>query len=172
MKLTDHTDYSLRVLLYLAVRGPQLSKIRDITRAYSISKNPLMRIAWQLAEHGWIETVLGPNGGLRLSGHSLDLTLGNVVRLLEGDFALAPCLPDRLGGSRECVIAPHCRLRGALQAANQAFLDELDRHTIGDLVQSRDSLAELLGLRITVPIVPATAWGDERDRVAHLRAVS
>ena len=67
MRLTDYTDYSLRVLLYLAVRGEGLSTIQDISQAYGISKNHLMKVVQQLAELGWVETVRGRNGGLRFA---------------------------------------------------------------------------------------------------------
>ncbi|OLL28243.1 Rrf2 family transcriptional regulator [Burkholderia sp. SRS-W-2-2016] len=150
MKLTDYTDYTLRVLLYLAVRGEGLSKIADIAEAYGISKSHLMRIVRQLAERGWVETVRGRNGGVRLHAESITLKLGNIVRLTESDFALAPCLPGRQGKGRACVIVPHCRVRIALEAATRAFFDELDRYTIGDLAQPEDSLAELLGRRTNI----------------------
>ncbi|NML33995.1 Rrf2 family transcriptional regulator [Paraburkholderia antibiotica] len=160
MRLTDYTDYALRVLLYLAVRGDGLSTIQDISQAYGISKNHLMKVVQQLGEHGWVETVRGRNGGLRLGAQTLTLTVGDVVRLTESDFALVGCLPDRQGEQRPCVITPHCRLRGALQAANQAFLAELDRHTIGDVAQPQSPLAALLGLSVRIPVVPLAAVAD------------
>ncbi|MCC8391315.1 Rrf2 family transcriptional regulator [Paraburkholderia sp. MMS20-SJTR3] len=154
MRLTDYTDYSLRVLLYLAVRGDGLSTIQDISQAYGISKNHLMKVVQQLGERGWVETVRGRNGGLRLSAQTCAVTVGEVVRLTESDFALVGCLPDRQGAQRACVITSHCRLRGALQAANRAFLAELDRYTIGDVAQPQSPLAALLGLSVGIPLVP------------------
>jgi Rrf2 family transcriptional regulator, nitric oxide-sensitive transcriptional repressor len=154
MRLTDYTDYSLRVLLYLAVRGAGLSTIQDISQAYGISRNHLMKVVQQLGERGWVETVRGRNGGLRLAERSRALTVGEVVRATETDFALVGCLPDQHGERRACVITPHCRLRGALQAANHAFLAELDRFTIGEVAQPHAPLAALLGLSSVIPIVP------------------
>ncbi|NUY02269.1 Rrf2 family transcriptional regulator [Paraburkholderia youngii] len=154
MRLTDYTDYALRVLLYLAVRGDGLSTIHDISEAYGISKNHLMKVVQQLGELGWVETVRGRNGGLRLAAQSLSLTVGDVVRVTESDFALVGCLPDRQGQERPCVITPHCRLRGALQAASLAFLAELDRFTIGEVAQPKSPLAALLGLGPNVQRVP------------------
>ncbi len=95
MRLTDYTDYSLRVMLYLAVRGEGLSTIQDISDAYGISKNHLMKVVQRLGELGWVETVRGRNGGLRLFEHSGALTVGEVVRATESDFALVGCFPDQ-----------------------------------------------------------------------------
>ncbi|QQC64810.1 Rrf2 family transcriptional regulator [Paraburkholderia ginsengisoli] len=157
MRLTDYTDYSLRVLLYLAVRGDALSTIQDISQAYGISKNHLMKVVQQLAERGWVETVRGRNGGLRCAAHTHALTVGEVVRATESDFALVACLPDQQGQRRPCVISPQCRLRAALQAAGNAFLAELDRHTIGEVTQPKGALAALLGMDGAIPIVPVAA---------------
>ncbi|APA84960.1 Rrf2 family transcriptional regulator [Paraburkholderia sprentiae WSM5005] len=154
MRLTDYTDYALRVLVYLAVRGDGLSTIQDISQAYGISKNHLMKVVQQLGELGWVETVRGRNGGLRLGAQSLTLTVGDVVRVTESDFALVGCLPDRQGQQRPCVITSQCRLRGALQAANLAFLTELDHYTIGAVAQPESHLAALLGLGPTIQVVP------------------
>ncbi|MEZ0604476.1 Rrf2 family transcriptional regulator [Paraburkholderia sp. IW21] len=160
MRLTDYTDYSLRVLLYLAVRGEGLATIQDISDAYGISKNHLMKVVQQLGELGWVETVRGRNGGLRLAEQSRALTVGEVVRATESDFALVACLPDQQGERRDCVITPHCRLRGALEAARSAFLAELDRHTIGEVVKPHGPLAALLGLSAVIPIVPVAPSGE------------
>lgn len=156
MRLTDYTDYSLRVLLYLAVRDEGLSTIQDISTAYGISKNHLMKVVQQLGELGWVDTVRGRNGGLRLAAQSSALTVGEVVRKTESDFALVGCMPDQHGTRRDCVITPQCRLRNALDAARQAFLAELDRHTIGEVAQPRGPLAALLGLSGIIPIVAVT----------------
>ncbi|PRY03517.1 MULTISPECIES: Rrf2 family transcriptional regulator [unclassified Paraburkholderia] len=161
MRLTDYTDYSLRVLLYLAVRGEGLSTIQDISDAYGISKNHLMKVVQQLGELGWVETVRGRNGGLRLAEQTNALTVGEIVRATESDFALVGCFPDQRGESRGCVITAQCRLRGALEAARNAFLAELDRHTIGEMAQPHGPLAALLGLSNVIPITPVSpANGD------------
>ncbi|RDK03746.1 Rrf2 family transcriptional regulator [Paraburkholderia lacunae] len=154
MRLTDYTDYSLRVLLYLAVRGEGLSTIQDISEAYGISRNHLMKVVQQLGELGWVETVRGRNGGLRLAEQTCALTVGEIVRATESDFALAGCFPDEHGERRACTIAPQCRLKGALEAARNAFFAELDRHTIGEVAQPHGPLAALLGLGTAIPIVP------------------
>ncbi|MGF6771321.1 Rrf2 family nitric oxide-sensitive transcriptional repressor [Paraburkholderia sp. GAS199] len=157
MRLTDYTDYSLRVLLYLAVRGEGLSTIQDISDAYGISKNHLMKVVQQLGELGWVETVRGRNGGLRLAEQTSSLTVGQIVRATESDFALVACFPDQHGERRACVITPQCRLRNALEAARHAFLSELDRHTIGEMATPSGPLAALLGLSTIIPVIPVAA---------------
>ncbi|WP_175719903.1 Rrf2 family transcriptional regulator [Burkholderia anthina] len=147
MRLTDYTDYSLRVMLYLAVRGEGLATIQEISDAYGISKNHLMKVVQQLGELGWVDTVRGRNGGLRLFPESLALTVGQVVRATESDFALVGCFSADGGESRGCVIEPQCRLKGVLAAARDAFLAELDRHTVGELAAPASPLVALLGIR-------------------------
>jgi Rrf2 family nitric oxide-sensitive transcriptional repressor len=157
MRLTDYTDYSLRVLLYLCVRPSGLSTIQEISDAYGISKNHLMKIVQQLGELGWVETVRGRNGGLRLSSRSRELTIGDIVRKTESDFALVGCFADQEDATRpRCVIQPNCRLRGVLAAARDAFLAELDKHTVGELAQPANELARLLGI-VSIAPLPAGA---------------
>ncbi|OAJ55387.1 Rrf2 family transcriptional regulator [Paraburkholderia ginsengiterrae] len=155
MRLTDYTDYSLRVLLYLAVRGDGLSTIQEISEAYGISRNHLMKVVQQLGELGWVKTIRGRNGGLQLAEHTRALTVGEVVRATESDFALVSCLPNQQGERRPGVITPQCRLRGALEAARDACLVERGRYTIGEVATPRSQLAALLGLGNVIPIVPA-----------------
>jgi Rrf2 family transcriptional regulator, nitric oxide-sensitive transcriptional repressor len=154
MRLTDYTDYSLRVLLYLSVRPSGLSTIQEISEAYGISKNHLMKIVQQLGELGWVETVRGRNGGLRLGEGSHALTIGEVVRKTESDFALVGCFGEN-SDQRNCVIEPACRLKGVFAAARDAFLAELDKHTVGELARPAGDLARMLGI---VPILPIAAY--------------
>lgn len=150
MRLTDYTDYSLRVMFFLAVSGEGLATIQDISTAYGISKNHLMKVVQQLGELGWVETTRGRNGGLRLHERSLSLTVGEVVRATENDFALVCCFVDSGETHRRCVIETQCQLKHVFAAARNAFLAELDRHTIGELVRSPQSLMGLLGLPLAV----------------------
>ncbi|GLU34660.1 Rrf2 family transcriptional regulator [Trinickia caryophylli] len=146
MRLTDYTDYALRVMLYLAVRRDGLSTIQEISDAYGISKNHLMKVVQQLGELGWIDTVRGRHGGLRLNERSLNLTIGEVVRATETDFALVGCFERDGMDGRSCVIEPQCRLKGVFEAARGAFLAELDRHTLRELIGPAAPLSALLGL--------------------------
>lgn len=158
MRLTDYTDYALRVMLFLAVSEDGLSTIQDISDAYGISKNHLMKVVQRLGELGWIETVRGRHGGLRLNERSLHLSIGEVVRATESDFALVGCFARDGATQRQCVIEPHCRLKHVFEAAQAAFLAELDRHTLAELTQPAAPLAALLGLAVrgTPPAVAGT----------------
>lgn len=141
VRLTVYTDYSLRVLMFLAVRREELATIAEIAKAYGISKNHLMKVAHQLGVAGYVETVRGKGGGLRLARPPADIVLGEVVRRTEPDMALVPCFdPD----DSSCAIFSGCLLRGVLAEARDAFLTALDRHTLADLVARRAPLQKLL----------------------------
>jgi Rrf2 family nitric oxide-sensitive transcriptional repressor len=145
MRLTDYTDYTLRVLLYLAVRPSRLSTIGEISEAYGISRNHLMKIVQQLGELGWVETVRGRHGGLRLGERTPYLTIGEIVRTMESDFDIVGCF-SRDKAHRQCVIQSACLLRGVFATARDAFLAELDKHTVGELARPADELSQLLGI--------------------------
>ena len=141
MRLTVYTDFSLRVLMFLALKGGELATIAEIAKAYRISKNHLMKVAHQLGRAGYVETVRGKGGGLRLARRPDDIVIGEVVRHTEPDMALVPCFaPDDVS----CAIFPSCALRGALAKARDAFLSALDDHTLADLVRPRAPLRRLL----------------------------
>ncbi|WP_176593528.1 Rrf2 family transcriptional regulator [Sphingobium sp. EM0848] len=126
MKLTLFTDYSMRVLLYLAARPDRLSSIAEVAQAYDISQNHLMKVVNDLARAGYIESLRGRGGGIRLGRKPAEINLGELVRHTEGGFDLVDC--------GNCVIAPACRLTGVLKEALDAFLAVLDRYTLADLV--------------------------------------
>jgi Rrf2 family nitric oxide-sensitive transcriptional repressor len=141
MRLTVYTDFSLRVLMFLALKSAELATIAEIAKAYRISKNHLMKVAHQLGRAGYVETVRGKGGGLRLARHPDDIVIGEVVRHTEPDMALVPCFaPDDVS----CSILPSCALRGALAEARDAFLSALDDYTLADLVRPRAPLRRLL----------------------------
>lgn len=146
MRLTVYTDFSLRLLMFLALRGDKRSTIAEIAKAYGISKNHLMKVAYQLGLAGYVETVRGKGGGLRLARPAQDIVLGEVVRHTEPDMALVPCFePD----DTSCAIFPSCTLRGALSEARDAFLSALDRRTLADLIRPRVPLQKLLSVELT-----------------------
>ena len=141
MRLTVYTDYSLRMLMYLAVKGDGLATIAEVADAYGISKAHLTKVAHQLGLAGYVETMRGKGGGLRLAQVPERIGLGDVVRRTEPDMALVPCFEPV---QAPCSIAPACGLRGALYEARQAFLAVLDRYSLADLVQRRSELRALL----------------------------
>lgn len=143
MRLTVYTDYALRVLMYVAVRPDPLPTIGQIADAYQISRNHLMKVVYELGQAGYLETVRGKNGGLRLARRPQEIVLGRLVRETEPDLALVPCFDSTIA---QCAITPACRLRGVLAEARAAFLDVLDRHSLSDLVSNDASLRALLGV--------------------------
>ncbi len=142
MRLTIYTDYALRLLMYLAVKdGGGLITIGEVAESYGIAKNHLTKVAHQLGRAGYIETVRGKGGGLRLAKKPARIGLGEIVRQSEPDMALVPCFEPYCA---PCPIVPACGLRGALYEARQAFLAVLDRYSLADLVQRRAELETLL----------------------------
>jgi len=142
VRLTTYTDYSLRMLMYLAARDDGLATIADVADAYGISKAHLTKVAHQLGLAGYVVTVRGRGGGLRLARPAAGISVGDVVRRTEPDMALVPCFEPL---HEHCAITPACGLRGALYEARQAFLAVLDRYSLADMVRRRVDLAALLG---------------------------
>jgi len=142
VKVTRYTDYGLRVLMYLAVQSEGRCTIREISEAYGISRNHLMKVVQQLAALGYVDAVRGVGGGISLARRPERIRLGAVVMAMEPDMGLVECM--RPGGS--CVITSACRLAGALDVALKAFIEALDQVTLADLVQpaAADSLRLLL----------------------------
>ena len=143
MRLTVYTDYSLRLLAYAALSTGSLITIGEVAEAYGISRNHLTKVAHQLGVAGFLETVRGKGGGLRLARKPEAIGLGEVVRHTEPDMALVPCFEPV---DARCRILPACVLEGVLRDARDAFLQVLDRHTLADLVAPRGRLRGLLGL--------------------------
>jgi Rrf2 family transcriptional regulator, nitric oxide-sensitive transcriptional repressor len=143
MRLTVYTDYALRLLMYLAVKNDGLATIADVAESYGISKNHLTKVAYQLGVSGYVETVRGRRGGLRLAKPAETIGLGEVVRHTEPDMALMPCFKPV---DAPCPIWRCCVLRGALEKARLAFVEVLDGYTLGDLVKPRAPLRALLSI--------------------------
>lgn len=130
MRLTLMTDYALRVLMYVAQQPERLCTIAEVAQHHAISKAHLMKVVHQLGHHGWIDTVRGKGGGLRLAHAPQDINLSAVVRSIEPDFALVECLAF----GNQCVITGQCGLAGVLSGALQAFMAHLDGFTLADLM--------------------------------------
>ncbi|WP_421932423.1 Rrf2 family transcriptional regulator [Phenylobacterium sp.] len=141
MRLTVYTDFSLRVLMYVALHRDRLPTIAEIAASYGISRNHLMKVVYELGLAGYVETVRGKNGGLRLAHEPETIILGEVVRRTEPDMALVPCF-DPVNGA--CVITPACKLRRALHEARAAFHQVLDGYSLADLVENHGALNRLL----------------------------
>lgn len=144
MRLTAYTDYSLRVLIYLALKGDTLATISEIAKSYAISENHLMKVVHQLGVAGYVETVRGRGGGLRLAKPSASIGLGEVIRRTEPDMAIVSCFKPV---NEPCAIRPSCVLKTALEEARDAFVGVLDGYTLQDLIAPRRRLARLLEIR-------------------------
>jgi Rrf2 family nitric oxide-sensitive transcriptional repressor len=143
LRLTVYTDYALRLLMYLAVKDDGLATIAEVAVSYGISKNHLMKVAHQLGQAGYVETVRGRGGGLRLARPVEAVNLGDVVRRTEPDMAVVACLNPV---DAPCAIKSCCVLRRALAQAGTAFLEVLDGYSLADLVKPRTPLRGLLAI--------------------------
>ena len=167
MRLTNYSDYALRSLIYLAVRPepPLLANISDIADSYGISKSHLTKIIHQLGQLGYIESVRGKNGGIRLARAPKDINLGVLIKQIEPDFDLVECfatptndksidgrqtglpitlIDETTNNARGCVISPACQLKSVFFEALTAFINVLERYTLADIINNEDELASLL----------------------------
>lgn len=136
MRFTRYTDYSLRVLIHLALHDGRLCSIGEISRTYDVSHNHLMKVVNALARDGFIETVRGRSGGMRLARPADRITVGEVVRRTEEGFELADC--------SGCALSPACGLTGVLAEDMQAMMAVFDSYTIADLLTDRDVMRRLI----------------------------
>jgi Rrf2 family nitric oxide-sensitive transcriptional repressor len=146
MHITRYTDYSLRILIYLAINNDQLSTINEIAQSYRISKNHLMKIVQQLNVKGYLLAIRGKNGGIKLNRAPGDINIGSLVREMEESNKLVECFGD----NNHCVIAPSCQLKSLFAEAQESFFSILDKYTLADLVPVRRQaeLSELLDIKV------------------------
>jgi len=142
MRLTAYTDYSLRMLIYLAAHPERRPTIAEIADCYGVPKNHLTKVAHNLGLAGYVATVRGRGGGLALARSATQIGLGDVVRSTEPDMAIVPCFTEAGQG---CLIAPACKLRSALGKAQAAFLAVLDSYTLDELASNPAPLRLLFG---------------------------
>lgn len=148
MKLTRYTDYAMRVLIHLAAKPDRLASIGEMSRAYGISHNHLMKVVHDLRTAGYLKSVRGRAGGVMLARPAAEIRVGDVVRHTEGDSEIVDCA--------SCVISPMCMLNGVFQSARGAFNDVLDGYTLADLIEGRrEGLLALLS--------QGTALADEAE---------
>ncbi len=130
MRLTNFSDYALRLLMYAAAQKDRLITIEETADVYGISRTHLMKIANMLTRAGYLKSVRGRSGGLALAKRPEKIRLGDVIRITEPDFALVECFAPE----NQCIITSRCRVRGVLKEALSAFLETLDRYTLADLM--------------------------------------
>jgi len=154
MRMTLHSDYSLRVLLALGVAEGRRGTIGAIAAQYGISRNHLMKVCHRLQQLGYIETVRGKNGGLRLARDPATIRIGDVVRDMEPDLELVECFSD----TNRCVITRACRLQHVLADGLKDFIDSLNRNTLADLLDVGPRLSDALNAArpdVTIrPVIP------------------
>ena len=131
MRLTEYTDYTMRVLMYCAERPDRRVTIAEIARRHNASKSHLMKIVNDLAQQGVLDTLRGRGGGVRLLKRPQDIRIGDIVRASETDFRLVECF-DAL--TNTCQLASGCALERVLGHALDAYFKELDAVTLADIV--------------------------------------
>lgn len=147
MQLSKFTDYSLRVLIYTAARQPDKVSITELAEVYGISRNHLVKVVNQLANLNYLSTTRGRGGGIVLGQLAADIVIGDVIEAVEPGFDMAECF--RLG-SNHCRLTPVCRLKGIMNDAKSAFLRELSRYTLADIVQQPEEIIQSLEIERTV----------------------
>lgn len=130
MRLTQLTDYAMRVLIHLAQQPDRVCTIAEIAARYGVSEAHLMKVTHQLGRAGWIATTRGKGGGMRLARAPRDIRIGEVVRSMEPDFFIVECF----SATSTCSLTGSCQLTGVMDGALRQFIEHLDRHTLADLL--------------------------------------
>lgn len=143
MELTKFSDYSLRALIYLGLNSDRIVSLAEIADAYDISRNHLVKIGSHLAQQGYIETLRGKGGGIRLAKPPTEIVVGTLVRSTKNNSRLVECFDP---ATNQCRIASCCSLKSVLRKAEAAFFAELDKVTLADLLRGRNRLKEALSL--------------------------
>lgn len=146
MRLTVYTDYTLRVMMYLAASYPRggVVTIEEIARAYGISRSHLMKIVNELSNNGFVEALRGRTGGVKLARAPEQITVGELVRMAEKDFTVVPCHDSH--DDPQCAILPACNLKRAMRRAVDAFVGELDKMTLAQTITVPDVAVSLLNI--------------------------
>jgi Rrf2 family nitric oxide-sensitive transcriptional repressor len=140
MQLTQFSDYSLRLLLYLAAHGDRVVPLTEVSSAYGISHHHLVKVAQRLIAEGFVSSVRGRTGGIRLNRDPKEINVGRLIRLTEPNFHMVECF-DR--DANTCPITSACGLKGALHAALDAYIRVLDQYSLADFLPSREPLLRL-----------------------------
>ena len=141
MHLTKFSDYSLRLLLYLALNDGRTVSVAEVSRAYKVSPHIMVKVVQLLVEQGLVSSVRGRRGGLRLNRAPAQINVGRLIRTTEPNWDLVECFDM---ARNTCPIEPACGLKGALKRAQRAFLGALDEHTLADFLPRAPSLIRLL----------------------------
>lgn len=134
MRLTSFTDYSVRVLMYVAQKNGELASIREVSEVYDISRNHLMKVVHLLGKGGYLDTVRGKNGGFRLGKETKDINIGELIRYTEDDLSIVECFSSK---EDKCSLINECSFSNVMQEALQAFMGAADKYTLEDLVKEK-----------------------------------
>ncbi len=141
MRLTTFTDYTIRVLIYLAQDQEKLATVGELADSYGISRNHLTKVVHYLGQQGYIDTLRGKGGGIRLALAPETINIGQLVRQTERNSALVECFNQ---DSSACRIGPACRLAGLLAEAQEAFYRVLEKYTLADLTIDARAFSRLV----------------------------
>ena len=130
MQLNKFTDYALRILMYVAQPRDDLYTISELAGRLQVSENHTMKIVHFMSKEGWLITTRGKGGGIRLHSDTLDLRLGQIVRVLQGDNQVVEC------NTPPCVLRQNCGLKGILDQALEAFYRDLDQYAFSDVIHA------------------------------------
>jgi len=144
MQFTHFTDYSLRTLIYLGALQSRLVTISEVADNYGISQSHLTKVVHQLANRGYVQTMRGKGGGMRLARLPQLINIGDVVRDMEENINLVECFNAK---NQSCPLLPACTLKSVLAEARKNFFDTLDRYTLADLLTNQSSLRKMLELQ-------------------------
>lgn len=139
MKLTQFTDYSLRALMYLASNPDSLSTAKEISNIFNISYHHMVKVVHSLSKHGYIESRKGKGGGILLARPAKKINLGDLVATLEPDMDIVECF----GANSTCCIIPACKLKNVFADARKAFVSELEKYSLADVVSNKYELLAL-----------------------------
>ncbi|MDQ1472618.1 MAG: Rrf2 family transcriptional regulator, nitric oxide-sensitive transcriptional repressor [Bryobacterales bacterium] len=153
LNLTLHADYSLRILLYLSEHTDRPVSTQEISEAYGISRNHLVRVVQRLQSHSFVNASVGRSGGLTLALDPAEINIGQVVRKTEPNFRIVECFEPE---TNTCKIAPVCKLRGVLAEALRAFVHVLDGYTLADVARMNGTapLSSFLAIQKANPQPP------------------
>ena len=141
MHLTQFSDYSLRLAIYLACHPDEVVSVAEVSQSFGISRNHLVKVVQTLTELGVVEAQRGRGGGMRLAKKPAEINIGWLIRQTEPHLNLVECFDP---AANTCPIAPACGLKGTLVRAQQAFLGVLDEYTLDQLLSRRSELVALL----------------------------
>ncbi len=141
MRLTVQSDYALRAMMYLAVRTERLATVAGISDHYGVSRNHMTKVLHHLVQGGFVESVRGRSGGVRLAAPAEQIFVGQIVRYLEAEGALVECFRSDGG---DCLLSSDCRLKLVLAEAVEGFYGVLDRYSIQSLLSHDGALLTLL----------------------------